>query len=143
MIGGSHYFRLSNPECTQRTKTDVVDFQTAHQEILMEQEKRLRLELEVEKEAEFRKMEMERAKHELSYNEKLAKLELEKFRNQCNKELIDAEKEAMARNQTNESFFEYHPFESNLSEKIRRIMEHPSEEGLHEIQLKVGSKKFL
>lgn len=137
VIGGSHYFRVSNPECTRRATTDVIDYQTAHQEIMQEQEKRLRLELMAEKEAAIQQIEEDRAKHQLSYNEKLARLELEQFRYQCSKELIDAEKDAMARNQMDDSIFEYRPFESNLHEKIRRIMEHPSEEGLHEIQLKV------
>lgn len=137
VIGGSHYFRLSNPECSHRKQTDVIDYQTAHQEILKEQEKRLRLELMAEKEAAIQKIEEDRAKHQLSYNEKVARLELEQFRYQCSKELIDAEKDALARNQMDDSIFEYRPIESNLSEKIRRIMEHPSEEGLHEIQLKV------
>lgn len=137
VIGGSHYFRVSNPQCSYRAQTDVVDFQTAHQEILREQEKRLRLELMAEQEAAIRQIEEERTKHELSYNEKVAQLELEQFRYKCSKELIDAEKEILARNQEEESAFEYRPFESDLCEKIKRMMERPTEEGMHETQLMV------
>lgn len=138
VIGGSHYFRLSNPKCSQRTKSDIVDYETAHQEIMREQEKRLRLELMVEQQAAIRKIEEERTQHELSYNEKLAQLELEKFRYMCSKEMIDAEKEVLARNQLDESVFEYRPFESDLCERIKRIMERPTEEGMHENQLMVN-----
>lgn len=137
VIGGSHYFRLSNPKCSRRAQTEIVDFETAHQEILREQEKRLRLELMAEQQAAIRKIEEERTKHELSYNEKLAQLELEKFRYMCSKEMIDAEKEVLARNQLDESAFEYRPFESDLCERIKRIMERPTEEGMHENQLMV------
>lgn len=138
VIGGSHYFRVSNPNCSKRSQIDVVDYHTAHQEILQEQEKRLRLELLAEKKAAIQEIEEERAKNELSYNEKLARLELEQFKYKCSQELIDVEKEILARNQIDESVFEYRPLESNLTEKIRRIMEHPTEEGLHETQLKVN-----
>lgn len=115
----------------------MVDYETAHQEVRREQEKRLRMELMVEQQAAIRKIEDERTKHELSYNEKLAQLELEKFRYMCSKEMIDAEKEVLARNQLDESAFEYRPFESDLCERIKRIMERPTEEGMHENQLLV------
>lgn len=137
VIGGSHYFRVSNPECSRRAQTEIVDYQTAHQEILREQEKRLRFELMAEQQAAIRKIEEERTEHELNYNEKLAQLELEQFRYMCSKELIDAEKEVLARNQMDESMFEYRPFESDLCERIKRIMERPTEEGMHETQLMV------
>lgn len=143
VIGGSHYFRLSNPKCSQRTQTEIVDYETAHQEILREQEKRLRLELMAEQQLAIRKIEEERTKHELSYNEKLAQLELEKFRYMCSKEMIDAEKEVLARNQLDESAFEYRPFESDLCERIKRIMERPTEEGMHENQLLVNGSSVL
>lgn len=137
VIGGSHYFRVSNPDCPNRTKNTAVDFQLAHQEILKEQEKRLRMELQAEKEAALLQIEEQRAKHERSYSEKVAKLELEQFKMKCNQELIETEKAILERNQQNESLFEYKPYESNLSDKIRQIMERPTEEGLHETQLKV------
>lgn len=141
VIGGSHYFRVSNPLCSRRSQSDVVDFQTAHQEILREQEKRLRMELMAEKQAAIKEIEEERAKNELSYNEKVARLELEQFKYKCSQELVDAEKAVLAQNQLDEIEFVYKPYESNLSEKIRRIMEHPTDEGLHETQLKVKTFK--
>lgn len=137
VIGGSHYFRVSNPDCSRRVQTDVVDYQTAHQEILREQEKRLRIELMAEQKEAIRQIEEERTEHELRYNEKVAQLELEQFRYKCSKELIEAEKEELARNKEEEAAFEYRPIESNLCEKIKRIMERPTEEGMHETQLMV------
>lgn len=138
VIGGSHYFRVSNPECSRRAHTEIVDYQTAHQEILRAQEKRLRLELMAEQQLAIRQIEEERTKNELNYNEKLAQLELEQFRYMCSKEMIDAEKEVLARNQMEESIFEYRPFESDLCDRIKRIMERPTEEGMHETQLMVN-----
>lgn len=141
VIGGSHYFRVSNPECLHRAQTDIVDYQMAHQEILREQEKRLRLELMTKHQAELRKIEEERTKYEQNYNEKMVQLELEQFRYRCSKEMIDAEKEVLARHQLEE--FEYRPFESDLCERIKRIMERPTEEGMHETQLMVISLNIL
>lgn len=138
VIGGSHYFRVSNPECSRRSLTDVVDYQTAHQEILRAQEKRLRQELMAEQQQAIRQIEEERTKHELNYNEKVAQLELEQFRYKCSKELIDAEKEVLARNNEAEAEYVYRPFESDLCEKIKRMMERPTEEGMHENQLMVN-----
>lgn len=143
VIGGSHYFRISNPMCSRQAQTEVVDYQTAHQEILREQEKRLRRELMFEQQAAIRKIEEERIKHELSYNEKLAQLELEQFRFKCSTELVEAEKNVYERNEMNDSIFEYKPFESNLCEKIKQILERPTEEGMHETQLMVSFTYFF
>lgn len=141
VIGGSHYFRISNPDCPKRTQGVAVDYQTAHQEVLKEQEKRLRQELMAETQAAFQQIEDEKARNDLSFKEKVAKLELEQFRVKCTQELVNAEKDAMARNQMEESIFEYKPFQSDLMEKIRQIMEHPTDEGLHETQMKVRFPK--
>lgn len=137
VIGRSHYFRVSNPKCSGSGKTEVVDYQGAHEEIVREEKKRLELEFKAAQEAAIRKIEEERTKHELSYNEKVAQLELEQFRYKCSKELIDAEKEVMARNHQEESDFVYRPFESDLIDKIKRMMERPTKEGMHETQLMV------
>lgn len=137
VIGGSHYFRVSNPECPNRSKSTAVDFQLAHEEILKQQEKRLRAELQAEKEAALLQIEEQRAKHERSYSERVAKLELEQFRIKCDQELMETEKAILAKNRLNESIFEYKPYESKLHDKIKQIMERPTEEGLHETQLKV------
>lgn len=137
VIGGSHYFRISNPDCPKRAQSQAVDYQMAHQEVLKEQEKRLRQEMMAETQAAFDQIEEEKARNELSHREKMAKLELQEFRVKCTQELVDAEKNALAKNQMDESLFEYKPFQSNLMEKIKRIMERPTEEGLHETQLKV------
>lgn len=140
VIGGSHYFRVSNPLCPNRNKQIIVDFQSAHQEILREQEKRLRRELDAEKQAAISRIEAERIDHERQYEERLASLELEKFKYKCRQELLETEKEAMLKQSTDEEgevAFEFTPFQSNLADEIRKIMERPSEECLHHIQLMV------
>ncbi|XP_055634396.1 kinesin-like protein KIF14 [Toxorhynchites rutilus septentrionalis] len=140
VIGGSHYFRVSNPLCPKRSKQIMVDFQLAHQEILREQENRLRRELDAEKQAAISRIEAERMAHERQYEERLASLELEKFKYKCHKELLETEKEAMLKQSTDDernSSFEFTPFKSNLADEIRMIMERPSEESLHQIQLMV------
>lgn len=143
VIGGSHYFRVSKPECSRPNQIEMVDYQTAHQEILQEQEKRLRQQLLSEQQAAFRRIDEERLKNELNYNEKVAQLELQQFRYECSKELIDAEKNAMERNQLNESVFKYRPIESDLCDYIKRLMERPTKEGMHENQLMVSMASQL
>lgn len=143
VIGGSHYFRVSNPECPNRLKSTAVDFQLAHEEILKQQEKRLRAELQAEKEAALLQIEEQRASHERSYSEKVAKLELEQFRIKCDQELMETEKAILEKNRLNESIFEYKPYESKLYDKIKQIMERPTEECLHETQLKVKRKNIV
>ncbi|XP_055540258.1 kinesin-like protein KIF14 [Wyeomyia smithii] len=140
VIGGSHYFRVSNPQCPNRSKQIMVDFQLAHQEILRQQETRLRRELDAEKQAAILRIESERIDHERQYEERLASLELEKFKIKCSKELLETEKEAMLKQSGDtdmDGSFVITPYKSNLAEEIRRIMERPSDESLHHIQLMV------
>ncbi|XP_053666885.1 kinesin-like protein KIF14 [Anopheles marshallii] len=153
VIGGSHYFRISNPLCPNKSTQIMVDFQLAHQEILHEQENRLRRELDVEKQAAIARIEAERMAHEQEYEERLASLELEKFKYKCRKELLETEQEALlqsvGKRQKSDGpkdrpsdvrdSFDCAPstVESNLAEKIRQIMEHTSEESLAHIQMMV------
>ncbi|XP_053692453.1 kinesin-like protein KIF14 [Sabethes cyaneus] len=140
VIGGSHYFRVSNPQCPNRNKQIMVDYQLAHQEILREQESRLRRELDAEKQAAIQQIEAERIDHERQYEERLASLELEKFKYKCRQELLETEKQAMLKQSGEteaDSSFVITPYKSNLAEEIRRLMERPSEESLHHIQLMV------
>uniref|UniRef100_A0A182SG31 Kinesin motor domain-containing protein n=1 Tax=Anopheles maculatus TaxID=74869 RepID=A0A182SG31_9DIPT len=154
VIGGSHYFRISNPLCPNKKSTHImVDFQLAHQEILHEQENRLRRELDAEKQAAIARIEAERMAHEQEYEERLACLELEKFKYKCRKELLETEQEALLQSTgkrdkpdgTKErpslvrDSLECTPStaQSNLAEEIRRIMEHTSEESLAHIQMMV------
>uniref|UniRef100_A0A182VGP3 Kinesin motor domain-containing protein n=2 Tax=Anopheles merus TaxID=30066 RepID=A0A182VGP3_ANOME len=155
VIGGSHYFRISNPLCPNKSNTQImVDFQLAHQEILQEQENRLRRELDVEKKAAIARIEAERMAHEQEYEERLASLELEKFKYKCHKELLETEKEALLQSASKQNnkcdgrkprpsdvrdSLDLTPSaaESNLAEEIRRIMEHTSEESLAHIQMMV------
>uniref|UniRef100_A0A182JD29 Kinesin motor domain-containing protein n=1 Tax=Anopheles atroparvus TaxID=41427 RepID=A0A182JD29_ANOAO len=156
VIGGSHYFRISNPSCPNKSTQVMVDFQLAHQEILREQENRLRRELDAEKQATIARIEAERMAHEQEYEERLASLELEKFKYKCRKELLETEQEALLQsagkrdipdggNGQRAAGGEWDSFEcdvmstaeSNLAEEIRRIMEHTSEESLAHIQMMV------
>ncbi|KFB39491.1 AGAP008035-PA-like protein [Anopheles sinensis] len=153
VIGGSHYFRISNPLCPNKTTQVMVDFQLAHQEILREQENRLRQELDAEKQATLARIEAERMAQEQDYEERLASLELEKFRYKYRKELLETEQEALLqstgkrdklnspkgdRSIEQDSFEGCEPSaESNLADEIRRIMEHTSDESLAHIQMMV------
>lgn len=92
------------------------------------------MELMVEKEAAFMQIEEEKVRNELNYQEKLAKLECDQFRVICSQEMLEGEREMLAKRQLNESMFEYNSFE--WMERIRK-MENPTEEGLYETQLKV------
>lgn len=134
VVGGSHYFRISNPTCPNRSKTPVVDYHLAHQEILKEQEKRLRNELNAEKEAAILQIEEERNKNEGLFKERIFKLEMETSKYNFMKELMDSEKEAMNRPPTLDDDFQYRPPQSNLSEQIEQW--HP-EQSLHETQIRV------
>lgn len=136
-IGRSHYFRVLNPKCSNNAQTEVVDYQAAHEEILREEKKRIEQELMIAQQEAIRQIEEERIKHELDYKEKVAQLELELFRFKCSKELMEAEKEVLERNEKEESEFVYRPIESDLCEKIKRMMERPTEEGMHETQMMV------
>uniref|UniRef100_A0A4Y0BGG1 Kinesin motor domain-containing protein n=1 Tax=Anopheles funestus TaxID=62324 RepID=A0A4Y0BGG1_ANOFN len=155
VIGGSHYFRVSNPLCPNKSTQIMVDFQLAHQEILHEQENRLRRELDVEKQAAIARIEAERMAHEQEYEERLASLELEKFKYKCRKELLETEQAALlqstkqSKRQKSDGTKERpsdvrdsidcvpSAAESNLADKIRQIMEHTSEESLAHIQMMV------
>lgn len=160
VIGGSHYFRISNPNCSNRlnetvsflsflsmsfdnfqTLFQLVDFQTAHQEIIKEQENRLRQKLDAEKFAALQEIEMERIRNEKKFSEKFAKLEMDKFRYNCSKEILECEKKAMrsqSKHQKNSS--EYKPYQSNLLDEIPKMFQHSSEQFLHRTQLMVSYK---
>lgn len=98
----------------------------------------MREQLDAEKEAALCRIEEERAANERVYAEKMANLELEKFRYICSKEMLETEKKAMQDNQAIEPKFEYHPpHQSKLLDEIKRIMQHPSDECLHQTQLMV------
>uniref|UniRef100_A0A6P4ERL0 Kinesin-like protein KIF14 n=1 Tax=Drosophila rhopaloa TaxID=1041015 RepID=A0A6P4ERL0_DRORH len=145
VIGGSHYFRISNPFCSQRSKAEhPVDFQLAHQEILQKQEQQLRLELEAEKRAALTRIEQERAQHARDFEERLQCLELEQFKYKCNSEMLETERQALALAQQQEHTplrqedAESTPAQkSTILEDIQRIMLNPSEESLHKTQLMV------
>lgn len=139
VIGGSHYFWVSNPDCPKKSKAITIDYQLAHQEILKQQERRLREQLDAEKELALRRIEDERAANERTYAEKMAHLEMEKFRYKCSKEMFETEKKALQQGQDVEPKFEYHPpHQSKLLDEIKRIMQHPSDECLHQTQLMVS-----
>ncbi|XP_017115708.1 kinesin-like protein KIF14 [Drosophila elegans] len=144
VIGGSHYFRISNPFCSQRGKAEhPVDFQLAHQEILQKQEQQLRLELEAEKRAALTRIEQERAQHARDFEERLQCLELEQFKYKCNSEMLETERQALAQQQEHTPLRQADAAastpaqKSTILEDIQRIMLNPSEESLHKTQLMV------
>ncbi|KAH8377505.1 hypothetical protein KR093_005755 [Drosophila rubida] len=142
VIGGSHYFRISNPFCSQRGKAEqlLVDFQLAHQEVLQKQEQQLRCELEAEKRAALTRIEQERVQHARDFEERLQCLELEQFKYKCNSEMLETERQALAQQLQTPSRMNSVSTpaqKSTLLEDIQRIMLNPSEESLHKTQLMV------
>ncbi|XP_004521462.1 kinesin-like protein KIF14 isoform X2 [Ceratitis capitata] len=138
VIGGTHYFRVSNPFCSKHSKNVM-----AHQEILHKQEEKLRRELEEEKRIALSRIELERAENERDFNERMQKLELEQLKYKCNREILETEriafqKEAQIRKDKTDVDSIYTPtFKSNLLNDINNIMQNPSEKSLHKTQLMV------
>lgn len=147
VIGGSHYFRVSNLNCERRGEESsvvVVDFQWAHQEILAQQERRLREELETEKQMALQQIRAHQQAAQEEFEERLQSLEIEKFQMKCSKELLENEVaiyKRHTRSQEEAELLQGGPYksayQSTLLEDIQRMMARPTRESLHQIQLKV------
>lgn len=149
VIGGSHYFRVSNYNCERRCGAEEaaadgssrphVDFQWAHQEILAQQERRLREELEMEKQMAVQQIRAHQRAAEEEFEERLQSLEIEKFQIKCSKEMLENEVAIYKRQQTKRESLEAYRsgYQSTLLEDIQRMMARPTKESLHQIQLKV------
>lgn len=145
VIGGSHYFRVSNSNCERRRATgqscDPVDFQWAHQEILAQQERKLREELEQEKQAALQQIRAHQQAAEEEFAERLQSLEIEKHQIKCSKELLENEVAIYKRQTQREGDVDGGPYksgyQSTLLEDIQRMMSRPTKESLHQIQMKV------
>uniref|UniRef100_A0A1B0CP98 Kinesin-like protein n=1 Tax=Lutzomyia longipalpis TaxID=7200 RepID=A0A1B0CP98_LUTLO len=129
VIGGSHYFRVSNPLESGRQGETVWDFQQAHQEILREQERRLREELDVVKRSAEKEMrdELDRLKSDVERLERrkdYVEAELEVLRT-CATEAVEVVEEPPSR------------YKSNILNDLETILTHPSRESLHEIKMQV------
>lgn len=138
VIGGSHYFRVSNPKCERRRNSqNPVDFQLAHQEIMAQQEKKLREELELEKRAALQQIQASHRANEKQYEERLQNLEIEKFQIKCSKELLENEVK-LYKEQSTETPSPYRSgYKSTLLEDIQKMMARPTKESLHQNQMKV------
>lgn len=159
VIGGSHYFRISNPRCSKNKKDmvtflvqikifvykvcyyslQVVDFQLAHQEILEKEEKQLRKQLDQEIQAKLNKIEMERVQNERNFKENMEILEMEKFKHKCSKEIFESEVKVLEENNRRP---EYTPHKSTILEDIKEILTEVSGESLHKVQLMVSCGRF-
>ncbi len=116
----------------------MVDFQTAHQEILKEQEARLRSKLDAEKYAALQEIKMEHMRNENNYLDKMAKLKMEKMRFKCSKKILESEKRAIENQlELQQESLDYHPYQSNLLDEIPKIFQHSSEQFLHRTKLMV------
>ncbi|GAB0096762.1 Kinesin-like protein [Sergentomyia squamirostris] len=116
VFGGSHYFLVSNPH--ENVNVPPFDFQQAHQEITQEQEKRLRDEIQAEMDCLQMEMVKMRAKKEI------VESELEIFKTQVDNSPSTAETYRSG-------------YKSNLVDHLQKLMTHPSDDCLHEIQLHV------
>jgi len=139
VIGGLHYFRISNQFCKLFNKNNkLIDYQLAHQEILAEQETLLRKEFNDEKEIELKKIENERIKNELSIKKQWAKLELEKFKYNYSNEILEIEKKNFENQQQINDVNQYKSIDkSKIFENLKKLMEHPTKESLHETKMLV------
>uniref|UniRef100_A0A1B0D7P7 Uncharacterized protein n=1 Tax=Phlebotomus papatasi TaxID=29031 RepID=A0A1B0D7P7_PHLPP len=126
VIGGSHYFRVSNP--SEGISAGVsFDFHQAHQEIQETQERRLREEVNAVKRSAEKEMQ-----------EELDTLQREVERLKSRKEFVEAELEIL-KVYTEMPEEEVIPsrYKSNLLDDLQNIMTRPSEDSLHKIQLHV------
>lgn len=122
----------------------MVDFQTAHQEILKEQEARLREKLDAEKYAALQEIQNEHMRNENNYLDKMAKLKLEKFRFKCSKKILESEKKAIENQlELQKESLDYQPYQSNLLDEIPKIFQHSSEQFLHRTKLMVSVQFYL
>lgn len=117
----------------------MVDFHTAHQEILKEQEARLREKLDAEKYAAMEEIKMQRLQNENNYMEKMSKLKMEKIRFKCSKKMLESEKRAIENQlELQKESIDYQPYQSNLLDEIPKIFQHSSEQFLHQTKLMVS-----
>ncbi|XP_065356231.1 kinesin-like protein KIF14 [Calliphora vicina] len=142
VIGGSHFFRVSNPFCSQKEKKKkLADFYQAYQEVLETQEEKLRLELEEEKRMALSHIETNRMEHERNVKERMDKIELEQLMLNCNKEILESEKKIIdERKKDLNSMLLIKPTQMNQSklfDEINNIMQQPSQGSLHKVQLMV------
>lgn len=122
----------------------MVDFQTAHQEILKEQEARLREKLDAEKYAALQEIQNEHMRNENNYLDKMAKLKLEKFRFKCSKKILESEKKAIENQlELQKESLDYQPYQSNLLDEIPKIFQHSSEQFLHRTKLMVSVEFYF
>uniref|UniRef100_A0A1B0C2G2 Kinesin motor domain-containing protein n=1 Tax=Glossina palpalis gambiensis TaxID=67801 RepID=A0A1B0C2G2_9MUSC len=142
ILGGSHYFRISNPFCSSKGLKQVIDYHLAYKEILEKQEEKLRLQLQEEKQMAIQNMEKERSENERNYIELVQKLELEKIMLKCNEEILESERGTnMTQTIRNDSMLN-NVMTSNSNNQqflneINDIMQKPSRESLHKVQLLV------
>uniref|UniRef100_A0A1B0FRJ8 Kinesin-like protein n=1 Tax=Glossina morsitans morsitans TaxID=37546 RepID=A0A1B0FRJ8_GLOMM len=139
ILGGSHYFRVSNPFCSSKGLKQVVDYHLAYKEILEKQEEKLRLQLQEEKQMAIQNMEKERSENERNYKELVQKLELEKIMLKCNEEILESERRSNI-TLSNGTLNDVMPSNSNnqqFLDEINDIMQKPSRESLHKVQLLV------
>lgn len=117
----------------------MVDFQTAHQEILKQQEARLREKLDAEKVAALQEIQMEHLRNENNYLDKMAKLKMEKQRFKSSKKILESEKRAIENQlELQKDLINYQPYQSNLLDEIPKIFQHSSEQFLHRTKLMVS-----
>ncbi|KAM7353701.1 kinesin family member nebbish [Cochliomyia hominivorax] len=141
VIGGSHFFRISNPFCSKKENKKLADFYQASQEILQIQEAKLRNELEEEKRIALSRIETDRVKQERKVKERMDEIELEQLMLKCNKEILESEKSIIDEKIKSLNNVEINSNisanESKWLNQISSIMQEPSEESLHKVQLMV------
>uniref|UniRef100_A0A1A9ZR41 Kinesin-like protein n=1 Tax=Glossina pallidipes TaxID=7398 RepID=A0A1A9ZR41_GLOPL len=142
ILGGCHYFRVSNPFCSSKGLKQVVDYRLACKGILEKQEEKLRLQLQEEKQMAIENMEKQRSENERNYKELVQKLELEKIMLKCNEQILESERRSnitltIRNDGTLNDVMLSHSNNQQFLDKINDIMQKPSRESLHKVQLLV------
>lgn len=143
VIGGSQYFRVSNPYdpdfCdTKPHARDLADFEVAHQEIMKTQEMCLRKELQREKEKAIAELEAQKLLAEKRHQEEVEQL------GSClkiaEKRRDELESQVQMTKTNSDSFRNIIPYKSTFLEDLAKILgeEASQKHSLHEMHLLVS-----
>ncbi|XP_013119308.2 kinesin-like protein KIF14 [Stomoxys calcitrans] len=141
VFGGSHFYRVCNPQNTDKGCNELFDFRYACHEMLEKREEKIRLELENEKRLALSKIEADRYEYERSIKECREQIDLKKLVLKCDEEILDSERKINAEKAKKLSFADITPLKatsnmdnSNLLNEINSIMKTPSKVSRHKIQ---------
>ncbi|XP_075161765.1 kinesin family member nebbish [Haematobia irritans] len=140
VFGGSHFYRICNPDFPEKGSKQLYDFRYACHEMLEKREEKIRLELENEKRKAISKMEADRYERERSIKESMEQLDLKKLVLKCDEEILDSERKINAEKSKkmslpDQSSLKIHQLgKSNLLDEIKNIIQTPSKGSQYKIR---------